>query len=667
MGRIAAIPFFHPKNYRERIEKNTDKPYFFNQAPNYLQKIFTSIEIDLEAPCTAIKVLNPELGVPLMVIDENHLDTFKEYLLQNSRYIPKFKGLKELLDLFRPDAYCMNYMHKPKSSQGTLFLEAKFCLLNEEINILKKIDEYTQVNKEDFFQFLEEWVGLVINIAAEYIMFKLQKPAIFFSCEKCYRPALFIKAPKFGADGNIISEHQKLWGTANIVDVLIYTAEKYGFDKKKENDNDKLIQENIIYYDESFFHRNEEVYSDCEFFQRHINGAFILTTDIKSFSLIIEKIKNNGSFAQFDLIVTGSKAEKILQLLQDNDYSNYINSIFIYTLSPDKYNYLLRKSEKIKKIFFDKGELIDYIKDNEIEKPIYQLTKLITYEDYLYKYHILHEMISEQYGNFTGDSYDAAIALIKDFLYWYPHLKIEQDENFKGTKIELLISTLQNFKDINSNEEEIIKIYTKNTGSFYGDFNQWLRELDPFAYKKISWFIASLMYQLNDYGKTNGITTSKTFYRGIKMNYSDLLYYRRCKGKMICFPGFTSSSENLEVAENFGKQINSTDDSDNLLTLDKRQKQQIFLTIIIINYKFREEYVSSAIDISKCSDYPDEMERLFLPFSFFKINEVEIKYEEYIAFIKLDTIGRKEILEKKINNSCRLSYNQLGFMELNKI
>jgi len=29
---------------------------------------------------------------------------------------------------------------------------------------------------------------------------------------------LFIKAPKFGADGNIISEHQKLWGTANIVD-----------------------------------------------------------------------------------------------------------------------------------------------------------------------------------------------------------------------------------------------------------------------------------------------------------------------------------------------------------------------------------------------------------------------------------------------------------------
>ena len=175
--------------------------------------------------------------------------------------------------------------------------------MNEEVKITKIIDQYVENIKEDFYTFLEEWVGLVINIAAEYVMFKLKSPAIFFNCERCFRPALMIINTKLNEEGNPI-EGQKLWGTANIVDVLMYTsAEKYGFDNQNKNKLD-LVQCNFIYHDESFLRRKEEVYSDCEFFQRHINGAFILTFDKNSFCTAMEEIKKNGENEQFDLIDT---------------------------------------------------------------------------------------------------------------------------------------------------------------------------------------------------------------------------------------------------------------------------------------------------------------------------------------------------------------------------
>lgn len=651
MGRIAAIPFFHPKTAKREKISNA---YFCDKIPTYLQKIFTGIDIKLKSKCTANKVPD-ELGLPIMIIREIYMEDFKKFLVENKRYLPKFKELKELLEIFRPDAYCMYYLHIPDNSQASFFLESRFCPLNEEVKITKIIDQYVENIKEDFYTFLEEWVGLVINIAAEYVMFKLKSPAIFFNCERCFRPALMIKNTKLNEEGNPI-EGQKLWGTANIVDVLMYTsAEKYGFDNQNKNKLD-LVQCNFIYHDESFLRRKEEVYSDCEFFQRHINGAFILTFDKNSFCTAMEEIKKNGENEQFDLIVTGSSTIKIMEIIIIYEYLQCFKNIFIFTFSPDKYLGLKNTNEKIKEIFFDKGELIDYIQEHNEDRPIYQLTKLISYDDYLYKYHILHEMISEQYGKYTEDCYNAAISVIQDFLYWYPQLNIEKSDNFEGTKIELLIGTLQNFKDISSNEKNLIKIYTRSTGSFYNDFNKWLRELDPFAYKKISWFIAALMYQLNRYGNVHGLTESKTLYRGIKMNYTDLLLYKRFEGRIVCFPSFTSSTEKKEVAENFNEK-----DGD---TLEDRKNKKVFFVTMVINYKFSNNFIYSAIDISKCSDYPNEEERLFPPFTFFKLNKLNIDYNNYTSSIELDSIGRKEILEKRIRNGNILKYNKLGFMEI---
>ena len=85
---------------------------------------------------------------------------------------------------------------------------------------------------------------------------------------------------------------------------------------------------------------------------------------------------------------------------------------------------------------------------------------------------------------------------------------------------------------------------------------------------------------------------------------------------------------------------------------------------MVINYKFSNNFIYSAIDISQCSDYPNEEERLFPPFTFFKLNKLNIDYNNYTSSIELDSIGRKEILEKRIRNGNILKYNKLGFMEI---
>ena len=592
MGRIAAIPFFHPKT--GLVKKNRKKNingYFCEKVPTYLQNIFTNIDIKLKSKCTANKIIDEkQLGIPIMIIKEEYLEDFKKFILSSPKYLPKFKDLKELLQLFRPDSYCMYYLHIPDETQGSPFLESRFCPLNEEVEICKKIDEYVESFKEEFYTYLEEWVGIVINLAAEYVMFNLKFPAIFFNCEECLRPGLFIKNPNFCFEINEI-EGQKLWGTANIVDVLIYTnAEKYGFDNNNKNEN--LIQTNLIYHDESFFKRKDEIYCDCEFFQRHINGAFILTVDINSFILAIDEIKEKGEEEQFDLIVTGSTSLKILKILEEHNFIRFIKNIYIFAYFIEKYTYLKEKYPKVKDIFFAKGEIIEYMQNLKENKPLYKLTNLITYQDYKYKYQILHKMISEQYGQYTEDCYNAAISVIQDFLYWYPNLSIKADDSLDETKIQSLIHTLQNFKDISFNENHLIKIYTQTTGSFYKDFNNWLKQLDPFAYKKVAWFIASLMYQLNRYkdkpGENNGIKHEAIFYRGIYMSYTDLLLYQRCLDRIICYPSFTSSSELLKIAELFAKR----DDSPEQRKQDKR-----FSVVLKINYKFCREFISYAIDI----------------------------------------------------------------------
>ncbi len=258
-------------------------------------------------------------------------------------------------------------------------------------------------------------------------------------------------------------------------------------------------------------------------------------------------------------------------------------------------------------------------------------------------------MISSHYGLNNENCFKIAFSYLKEFLLWYPKLQLVLENN-KKTKIETLFETLQKFKDINDNEEDIITLFTRESNSYRQDFNRWLNNLDPLAIQKTSWFIASVMYCLNRYSENKGgVKKNMTLYRGIKMNLIDLLYYEREKDKIICYPSFTSTTPKIIIAESFSK-------------FNKLQNQ--YETIITINYIYKEDFISNAVDISNISVFSSEKCILFLPYSFFKIKKVEIDHINKKGSIELDSIGKKAIFEETLRDGYKLNYNEGGFMEI---
>ena len=235
---------------------------------------------------------------------------------------------------------------------------------------------------------------------------------------------------------------------------------------------------------------------------------------------------------------------------------------------------------------------------------------------------------------------------------WNPNLKIKNNND--NIKIETFLKTLQKFEKVKNNEEYIIKLYTEENGSYYRDFNNWLNILDPLAIRKTSWFIAAVIYSLNEYAKNKnkGIKTDGLkLYRGIKTYLSSLLYYERTKGQLICFPSFTSSSLDFDVAKKFS---------------ENNKNDEEYSTIITINYIYKEGFIPTAVDISDISPFPKEKECLFYPYSFFNIKDIQINHQEKKATIELDAIGKKEIIEEKLKNEdkCTLEYNEEGFIDV---
>lgn len=663
MGRTIANIFFHPYEVSSKEKKKINlknwkdkqnEPFYYDKLPVFFNKIYRTIDINLKRECSSI--IPKKQCIPNIIILDKYLDEIKTYIKKSKLYESinfniKFNDVPELTDLIKSHKYFMYYLHIPKENDGMWFSEGRFFSFEEikstsDEKIFKKIDNFVKEKKINYMDFLEEWVGIVFHLSAEYLLFEKKVKVIFYSCDKCYRPGLFIKEKIIKSE---IEDENKIWGTINIVDNIIFNCTKF-MKFKNQNIGMKKTQNNIIYYDESFSKRTFSVYKDCETFKNQTDGAFILMTKDFLWDIFIEELRGKSEEYKFDLIITGSAAKKILTKIKNLNAEHFIDRICIYTFSREKYMQLMIEFKKIEGIYYYQNEVINFIHAKKQNSEIYQTVKLLTYQDYIQKYSVLHKMISSHYGQNEENCFKIAISFLKDFLLWYPKLQLKTKLS-KEVKIKSLLECLQTFKGINDNEEDIIKLYTQNENSYYNDFNFWLNHSDPLAIQKISWFIAAVMYSVNKYGEKEGVKESTTLYRGIKMNLSDILSYERSEKQLICYPSFTSSTPLKKVAEEFST-----------YKLGKNQ----YSIIIKINYLYNNEFCPTAVDISKISCYPKEKERIFPPFSFFIINKVEIDHQNHKGDIELESIGRKEIFEEKLRDGYQLNYNKGGFMEILK-
>ena len=171
-------------------------------------------------------------------------------------------------------------------------------------------------------------------------------------------------------------------------------------------------------------------------------------------------------------------------------------------------------------------------------------------------------------------------------------------------------------------------------------------------YEPVAYFTSRLMYSLNSYAKENNkfcLENQKLLHRGIKLPYSNLIPYKRAKGKIICLSSFTSTSEDEVFAKNFA----GRGDAEEIYKTNLK-----FSVLFIITNLYQENWISCGINIQKLAKFKQEKEYLFQPFTFYLVKDVNIDIKKYTADIQLETIGKNEILEEKIKYGKAIEYDK---------
>ena len=409
---------------------------------------------------------------------------------------------------------------------------------------------------------------------------------------------------------------------------------------------------NIIYYDENVKYLSC-INEDSDYFERVTPGAFILCTNMDSFKLLKEEILaevKNDERMIFNLITTGNQCDKVMNFLnEDPNFKKCIKNVCVYCMNIEKWGQLKNKYDLVYDVVKSQKGVFKFIKNFSSEeiKP-YRVTKLITLNDYFDKYKDRHFTVSKYYGDLTPESYKENIEKMKSLIE--QENKEQKLYNKDQNKILQGFLTFDLTKDLQILDKLIIKEYTKNT--FYGDLNKWLMNTRFNSYEVVAYFTARLMYSLNKYAKLEGnyFDLNKTeLHRGMRIPYSSVLPYERAKGKIILLSAFTSTTEEPKIAEHFSGRKNTE-------TLFKTKKR--FSVILKINNYYKKEWVSNGVKIETISQYKNEKEILYQPFSFYYVRDVQIDRQNYKADIYLETIGKQEILEEKIKMGKEIKYNE---------
>ena len=428
----------------------------------------------------------------------------------------------------------------------------------------------------------------------------------------------------------------------NFPDIMNFSNADANYDNKFNN---------IIYYDVNVNHLSS-INNDSDYFERITPGAFILCTNMESFKLIraeiLCEIKKDKRIS-FNIITTGSQCENIIQFLDEDEiFKGCIKKICVYCMDKKKWGKLKKTYKLLVSDVVDSSEdVVKFIRifSSEEIKP-FQVTKLITFNDYLDKYKERHIKISQFYGDLTPQKYLENIQKSNNLIIENKDSKINDKE--QKTSLKKFIS-FDITKDLYHLDKLLIRDYTNET--FFGNFNKWILNSKFNSYEMVTYFTARFMYILNKYANKEGTYYSLNeieVHRGMKLSYTSLLPYERAKGRLILLTTFTPTTEEIKRAEFLSGR-------DNAKFLYKTKKK--FSVILNIKHYYKNNWISNGVTFRELSEY-EEKEILFQPFSFYYVRDVQIDYKNYKADIFLENIGKKEILEEKIKIGKEIKYNK---------
>ena len=392
---------------------------------------------------------------------------------------------------------------------------------------------------------------------------------------------------------------------------------------------------NLIQYDKNM--KNEKNMEYYRYFSIKIIGDYYPFDDFDMLKLFLSKLKQIPFAPCYILMISGNEIETIIKEINDNDF---ILDILIFNYNKGNYDYLKNKN-KIKLITNNFYEIREYLKSKNFSKEDLSMdnhlliTPLITYYDYkkcLFPIHrILAYFFKKKIYGFSYYYYQIA----KEFI-----MKATLETEVKEKIIEIMK------KLINCDEfgKECIKYYTGENLCYV--FNKALRNFEKY-YVEMAHFIGPFYYGIFKYSLDNPrkqLKEKKILYRDITMDRLDLYSYQFCENDIICFPSFTSTT--LDEKLNFKP-------SDNAVKINNEQIEEKSYVKMIINYKPEGKCIHQGLDISDESQVSDEKEILLFPFTFLKIDKVEIHSgkENDKHYIYMTIINKGDLLENILNEN----------------
>ena len=423
---------------------------------------------------------------------------------------------------------------------------------------------------------------------------------------------------------------------------------------------------NIIHFDKNL--KNKENIEYYRYLSVKTVGSYYPFNDFDMIKLFLSKLYNQIPYCHYILITSGSESK---QILEEFHKFHFLTDIIIFCFNKNKYlNLLNNQYKKLKLITDDFKELIKFIesiKFSEIDLNLnyhLPLTPLITY--YVYKKNLfpVHRILAYFFEEkFQGFSYEY-FEISKKFL---ENSTLEEDVKNK------IINIMKKLIDTEDFPEKCIEYYTGEDLCYV--FNKALRNFEKY-YLEMTYFIGPFYYGIFLYSlihKEKLLQKKTKLYRDLKMNRLDLYLYQFCEKDIICFPSFTSTT--LDVNLNF-----EITDNGEKINIDKIEEQGFVK--MIITYDPKENSIPQGLDISSESQFTGEKEVLLFPFTFLRIDKVEIhsgkendKHLIYMTIInkgdvleyglkgryafKLVENGTKIIIDKENNSSC--SNNELYY------
>jgi len=235
------------------------------------------------------------------------------------------------------------------------------------------------------------------------------------------------------------------------------------------------------------------------------------------------------------------------------------------------------------------------------------ITPLVTYYDYKKGLFSIHRILSfffdGKFRTFSSDNFEIAKNFIEKSTF-------EAEVKNKIIKIMEKLTLLDCF----SFPEKCIEYYTGEDLCYV--FNRALRNFEKF-YIEMAYFIGPFYYGIYRYSlryPEKQLKKEKILYRDITISRLDLYSYQFSENDIICFPSFTSTTYDEKL--NFIPSKNSK-------KINSEGIEEKSYAKMIITYNPQGDCEPQGVDISDKSHF-DEKEILLFPFTFLKIDKVEI-------------------------------------------